>query len=183
MDKLPVSSTTLTPLPNVLSKGLVPVAFFGMLSFFCTTALFGFLTFRLVKWKLFHQQKTESTNQFIILIYNLLLADIQQSIAFLLNANTLRRDGIFVGNSMCWAQGWFISTGDLANSLFIMAIAVHTFLSVVKDYRMPTWAFYLWITSLWAFNYILGMIGPLAYGEDFFTRAAAWVSGYSLHEQ
>ncbi|OAF61005.1 hypothetical protein VC83_02618 [Pseudogymnoascus destructans] len=41
-----------------------------------------------------------------------------------------------VGTSMCFAQEWFVSTGDLASSVFICTIAVHTFFAVVKDYRL-----------------------------------------------
>ena len=84
------------------------------------------------------QQKPprQPPNQFLILILNLLLADMHQGVAFLLNAEWLRRGAITVGTPTCFAQGLFISTGDLASSLFITAIAVHTYFSVILTYQI-----------------------------------------------
>ena len=56
---------------------------------------------------------------------------------------------------------------------------MHTFLAVVKNYRLPSWAFYSSIASLWTFNYVLGMVGPLRHGKEFFVRANAWVSFFN----
>ena len=75
-------------------------------------------------------------NQFLILIFNLVLADFQQSIAFMLNVEWLRRDAIAVGTSTCWAQGWFVSTGDLSSGLFTLAIALHSYADIVHDFRL-----------------------------------------------
>jgi hypothetical protein len=173
MSALNPASTTLSPLPFVLSHGLVAVSTFGLLSFFCSTSLFFYLTYRLVYWRR-HSHSKAPTNQFLFLIYNLLLADIQQSIAFLLNIGSLRRNALVVGIPECWAQGWFVSTGDLASGVFICAIAIHTFLSVVKEYRLSSAAFYSCIASLWTFVYLMAAIGPLIHRENFYVRAGAW---------
>lgn len=167
-------SETLIPLPDVLSHGLVAVSSFGLLSFFCSTSLFGYLTFRLISWRLKTGSK-HPPNQFLLLIYNLLLADIQQACAFLLNIASLRNNAIVVGTSTCWAQGWFVSTGDLASSVFICGIAVHTFFGVVKDYRLPTKVFYGAIATAWIFIYTMAAIGPILHGKEFYVRADAWV--------
>jgi hypothetical protein len=116
-----------------------------------------------------------SMNQFLVLIYNLVIADIKQSIAFLLNANSLRHDAVVVGTSTCWAQGWFVSTGDLASSVFIFAIAAHTFLAVVKDYKLPSYLFYSAIVCLWTFVYAMAVIGATMHPDDIYVRAGAWV--------
>src|SRR5271155_319496 len=124
MSTLAPESQTLSPLPPVLSQGLIAVSTFGFLSFFFSTSLCVFLTYRLFLWR----RKSGSqapTNQFLVLIYNLVLADIQQSVAFLLNVSSLQHNALEVGTRTCWAQGWFISTGDLASSALIFAIAVH----------------------------------------------------------
>jgi hypothetical protein len=168
------NSKTLSPLPDVLSHGLVAVSTFGLLSFFCSASLFFYLTWRIISW---HRKSGLKTpiNQFLFLIYNLLLADIQQAIAFLLNISALKNNGIVVENPTCFAQGWFVSTGDLASSIFIFAIAAHTFMGVVKDYRPPNKVFHACIAGLWIFNYVLAAIGPLRHGRQFYARAAAWV--------
>lgn len=123
----------------------------------------------------------EPPNQFLVLIYNLLFADIQQALAFLLNVTWISRNAVEAGTSVCWAQGWFVSTGDLASSVFITAIALHTYLGVIRGYRVPTWIFYAVIGSLWIFVYgtaILGVIITENGREDggLYVRAGAWVS-------
>jgi len=95
------TSGTLAPLGPVLNVGLIPVALFGILSFGAATGLLALLTWRIFQWN----RKSRHVNQFVFLIYNLLLADIQQSMAFLLNARWLANDAIVVGTSTCWAQG------------------------------------------------------------------------------
>ncbi len=171
---LPPESSTLSPLPSVLSHGLVAVSAFGLLSFCCSSTLFIYLTYRLITWR-FKSGTNAPVNQFLLLIYNLLLADIQQSLAFLLNISALRNNAIIVGTSTCWAQGWFVSTGDLASSVFICAIAVHTFFGVVKGHRVSNWAFRIGILLCWLFVYALGALGPILHKDDFYVRASAWV--------
>jgi hypothetical protein len=171
---LDAQAATLSPLPDVLGKGLVAVSTFGLLSFFCSTSLFLYLTWRILSWRL-KSGANEPPNQFLLLIYNLLFADIQQALAFLLNISALRNNAIIAGTPMCFAQGWFVSTGDLASSMFILAIALHTFLGVVKDYRLPTGAFYCCIAVNWIFIYAMAAIGPIMHGRTFYARASAWV--------
>ncbi|KAL1884200.1 hypothetical protein VTK73DRAFT_5336 [Phialemonium thermophilum] len=118
-------------------------------------------------------------NQFLVLIYNLLFADIQQAMAFLLNVTWLSRNAVQAGTSVCWAQGWFVSTGDLASSVFISAIAVHTYLGVVNGYRLPAWAFYGAIAILWGFVYGAAILGVIITHDGknnggLYVRAGAW---------
>ncbi|KAK3326165.1 G protein-coupled glucose receptor regulating Gpa2-domain-containing protein [Apodospora peruviana] len=219
------ASGSISPLPPVLSNGLVAVATFGFLSFFSTLWLLSYLTYRFIIWHVqplpvkrltspepesptttdsngflvpasaLCPQKDESSeqprqtfleriqkqppNQFLILIYNLLFADIQQAMAFLLNITWIANDSLDIKNTACWAQGWFISTGDLASSVFITAIAVHTYLGVVKNYRLPSLIFYSIIICCWAFVYGLGILGVIVTRNGagvggLYVRAGAW---------
>jgi hypothetical protein len=119
-------------------------------------------------------------NQFLILIYNLLIADLHQSIAFALNSTWINRNAILVDTKTCWAQGFFISTGDLSSSLFITLIAIHTFFSVVKGYRPSQRLLYLSIGLVWLFVYFISTL-PIAITNNgrehggLFVRAGAWV--------
>ncbi|KAG9250726.1 G protein-coupled glucose receptor regulating Gpa2-domain-containing protein [Emericellopsis atlantica] len=123
--------------------------------------------------------KRQPPNQFLILIFNLLLADMHQGIAFFLNAEWLRYDEVRVGTPTCFTQGLFVSTGDLASSCFITLIAVHTYLSVVRRYKMPHRVLYTVIAGAWLFVYTISVVPVLAtangahYG-GFFVRAGAW---------
>lgn len=164
-----LSPETLTPLPDELTRGLSVVSAFGFLSFFLSTTLLCRLAWRLIRGT----EKTR-TNQFVILIFNLILADVQQSIAFMLNAEWLRKDAIDVGTSSCWAQGWFVSTGDLSSGLFTLAIAIHSYADIVHDYRLGTRSFLAAIGSLWIFNYLLAVIGVVLHPADVYVRAGAW---------
>lgn len=170
---LPPQARTLSPLKPQLHRGLPVVAAFGLLSFFTSFTLFLILGYRLLSWA---RKSSFKKNQFVILIFNLVIADIQQSIAFLLNTEWIIRDEIRVGSTTCWAQGWFVSTGDLASGLFCLAIGVHTLLSVVYKYKPSTPVFYLSILLIWVFNFSLAMVGPILYPNDIFVRAGAWVS-------
>ncbi|KAK2040911.1 hypothetical protein LZ31DRAFT_603203 [Colletotrichum somersetense] len=121
----------------------------------------------------------EPPNQFLVLIFNLLLADIQQALAFLLNVEWLARNSIEVGTSACWTQGWFVSTGDLASSVFITGIAIHTYVSIVSNKKIPTWAFHMIIAMMWIFVYGTGILAVIVTGngkdeEGLYVRAGAW---------
>ncbi|KIW07746.1 uncharacterized protein PV09_01676 [Verruconis gallopava] len=164
------ASGTLSPLTPELSHGLIPVTLFGVLSFGSATILLALISFRLLRWN----QKSKHVNQFVVLICNLLLADIQQSMAFLLNAKWLAENRIHVGTSTCWAQGWFVSTGDLASGVWSFAIGLHTFAVVIFGYRLSTMRFMIAILLLWTFVYAMAVVGIAMHSSDFYVRAVAW---------
>lgn len=163
--------TTLSPLPPILHQGLTAVSVFGFLSFLSSVALFTHLAYRLLTW---NRKSQSRINQFIILIFNLVLADIQQSIAFLLNAHWLQSNAITAGSSICWAQGWFVSTGDLASGVFTFAIAVHSYCDIIWDFRLGYKTFLAVVAALWTFVYAMAIIGVAMHPEDFYMRAGAW---------
>lgn len=73
----------------------------------------------------------------------------------------------------------------MAGSLFITAIAVHTYLAVVRKYTPPQWAVYATVAFLWAFDYSLAILGVFITrnGEDvggYYVRAPAWVGAIPL---
>lgn len=175
--ELPERARTLSPLTPEIIRGLPVVAAFGLLSFVASFGLFLILLYRLFTWT---RRSKFRHSQFIVLIFNLVIADIQQSVAFMLNTKWLILNEVQVGTTTCWAQGWFVSTGDLASGLMCLAIGVHTLLSVVYKYRPSNVVFYSSLLLLWAFNFTLGMIGPVLHPDDIFVRAGAWVSN-SVH--
>ncbi|KLU85244.1 hypothetical protein MAPG_04272 [Magnaporthiopsis poae ATCC 64411] len=123
--------------------------------------------------------RRDPPNQFLILIYNLVLADLQQAVGFTVSLAWLITDQAESGGQMCWMQGWFVSTGDLGSSLFTCAIAIHTYLAIIRDYRLPSWAFYLSIGLLWGFNYMTAVLGVIInhYRADpggLYVRVMAW---------
>lgn len=129
--------------------------------------------------------KKGQPNQFLILIFNLLIADVHQATAFMLSAKWVRMNAIVVGTQTCWAQGWFVSTGDLASSCFTGAVAVYTYLVIVKGWKPSYRVLYSSIACIWAFIYIMAILGVAITqnGKDLgglYVRAAAWVSEIHL---
>ncbi|KAI8633821.1 hypothetical protein F5Y19DRAFT_254025 [Xylariaceae sp. FL1651] len=118
-------------------------------------------------------------NQFLVLIINLLLADLHQATAFAISITWVVRDGIIVNTGTCFTQGLFVSIGDLASSCFMSAIAIHTFCSIVYGYRPPHKTLYVSIILIWLFIYIISLLpvaGTLngASAGGFFVRAGPW---------
>lgn len=128
---------------------------------------------------------SEKVNPFPILVYNLLLADMMEAIAYALSIKWVIADGIFAPSPTCWAQGWFGSTSNLAASLFLSAISINSFMTIVLGYRLPKWGLYTCIGSIWTFVVLINAAGVLqaehgdlrtASGESYFMRANVWVS-------
>jgi hypothetical protein len=165
-------SSSLEVLPVNIHRWLHAVVVLGFLSFVSSVTLLALLTYRLIRWRI----KSKRTSQFVFLIFNLLWADIQQSLAFLLNVEWLKVNSIVVGSPVCFAQGWLVSTGDLASGVFCTAIGFHTFASVIMDYRLPQRAFYVTIFALWAFVYGMSAIGVAMHPHDIYVRSGVWVS-------
>lgn len=132
------------------------------------------------------QSKKRQPNQFLVLVHNLLLADMHQATSFLLSTTWLQKGGIYIEERSCWVQGFFDSNGDLASSCFITAIAIHTYLSLVKNWRPPQWGIYLGAALIWLFVYSMSVL-PLLITRNgrtvggYYVRAGAWVSESDHH--
>lgn len=130
-------------------------------------------------------QYFEKVNPFPILVYNLLLADMMEAVAYGLSIKWVVANGIYAPSPTCWAQGWLGSTSNLAASMFLSAISVNSFLTIVLGYRLPRWGLYACIGSIWAFIFLVNAAGVLqaesghfhtASGASYFMRANVWVS-------
>ncbi|KAH7402764.1 G protein-coupled glucose receptor regulating Gpa2-domain-containing protein [Pyrenochaeta sp. MPI-SDFR-AT-0127] len=164
---------SLDPLTPVFRNGLIPVALFSMMSLISVTALLLFITHRLLSWRR-HYREYVGYNQYVILIYNLLLADLQQSIAFSISFHWLRINKIVAPTAPCFIQAWFLHIGDVASGFFVLAIAIHTWMGVVKGYKLPYVWFVVSILFIWLAALILTILGPILYQNRFFTRAGGW---------
>lgn len=127
------------------------------------------------------EERDKPPNQFLILIYNLMIADMHQAGAFLLSARWVAADGIIVSRPTCFVQGFFDSNGDLSSSLFITTIAIHTYLSVLKDYRPSQRVLYSILAGIWIFTYSMSLIPMLVTKNGmghggYYVRSGPWVS-------
>lgn len=157
-------------LPDQIHPWLRAVVVLGFVSFFASISLFLVLTYKLVSWQL----RSKKSNQFVILIFNLLLADIQQALAFLLNVEWLKLGSVEIQNPVCFAQSWLVSTGDLGSGVWCLAIGLHTFASVVFNYRLKPWTFYSSIFLTWMFVLVLSSIPVFVHGKGVYVRSGIW---------
>ncbi|EUC48032.1 hypothetical protein COCMIDRAFT_2994 [Bipolaris oryzae ATCC 44560] len=157
-------------LPEYIHPWLRAVVVLGFVSFFASVSLLLVLTYKLVSWQL----RSKRSNQFVILIFNLLWADIQQSLAFLLNVEWLRLGSLEVKNPICFAQSWLVSTGDLGSGIWCLAIGLHTFASVILNYRLKPRAFYLAIFLLWLFIFGISTVPIFVHGKGIYVRSGVW---------
>ncbi|KAL0936153.1 uncharacterized protein CTRU02_208368 [Colletotrichum truncatum] len=123
-----------------------------------------------------NKRQWRAPNQALVLVLNVLLADVLQASGFFLGVVWLSEDRIADESPTCWAQGWFISMGDLASSTFIATIAVHTYVSLVRGRKVSSKVFYGVITFLWFFVLLMSVIGV------FITNNGAKVGGFYVRD-
>lgn len=145
-----------------------------------TLSLLSFLTYRFIYWQRYYKSSL-SQNQYVVLIYNLLLVDLQQAIAFLISLYWVSRGSVHFGDPACYLQGWFIQTGDPGSGLFVLSIALHTGAVVLRGRQLPFNIFTYCVIGLWMFILILGFIPIGLYGKDVFVISEAnWVCIHAL---
>jgi hypothetical protein len=159
----------------------IAMGLFGLLSLISTFALLSFLTYRFFYWQRYYKHSL-AKNQYVVLIYQLLLVDFQQALAFTLSLYWVSRGGVYFGEPACYLQGWWIQTGDPGSGLFVLSIALHTGAVVLRGRQLPFNIFVYCVIGLWIFILVLGFIPIGLYGNTAFVISEAnWV-GY-LPEQ
>jgi hypothetical protein len=153
---------------------MIPLSIFALCSAISTASLLSWLTYRLV-WKSEYQAFI-GYNQYVILIYNLLLADLQQALAFLITLNWLNLGRIESPSATCFAQGFLLNMGDVSSCFFVFAIALHTWYSVVLGRKITYSRFTTGILAIWAFVFLLTVLGPVMKGPNFYVNTSSWVS-------
>ncbi|KAF3483774.1 uncharacterized protein GIQ15_03098 [Arthroderma uncinatum] len=171
----PRAKTTLdiSPLPTVYRNGTIMVVAASLVSAVAILGLLGFLTYRLIFW-----QKREGTylghNQFVVLIYNLLLADLQVALGFIMSIHWMAIDGLHASSRFCSVQGWLLQIGDPSSGLFVLAIAVHTFATVVIGRKLSYRLTVSCIIGLWGFCLLLVMVPTIRHGKHTYVPSGAW---------
>ncbi|KAL4749323.1 G protein-coupled glucose receptor regulating Gpa2-domain-containing protein [Aspergillus terricola var. indicus] len=162
--------------------GFIALGVCGLLSLLATSALFLFLTYRFLfssrhyAWPLWR-------NQYVVLIYNLLLVDMQQATAFMLCLYWAVKERIWYPSAACVLQGWWIQTADPGSGLFVIAIAMHTGAVVLRGRQLPHRTFVACVVGLWVFILVLGFIPVGLYKESTFVISeAGWCWLSPVHE-
>ncbi|KAI2702134.1 hypothetical protein DTO012A7_915 [Penicillium roqueforti] len=164
---------TIDPLSESHREGLIAISVLAFLSLIATSILLGFITYRLFFWRSSYTRYI-GYNQYIILIYNLVLADFLQSLGFIISLQWILTNKIESSSAACFLQGLWLQIGDPSSGLFVFAIAFHTFLLVVCGRKMSHKFFVSFVVGIWAFV-VLMLIIPLAqHGPGIFVLSGAW---------
>ena len=162
------------PLPGVLRKGLIAILLIASLSAITTFTLSIFITYRLIFWRS-HSSRYLGHNQYIILIYQLILTDLQHSLGYLISVKWLVEDRITAKSSACFVQGIWLQFANPGSGLFVLAIAIHTFLAVILNQKLSYGAFVAFIFSIWAFLLSMVIIPIAIHGREAMVPSGAWV--------
>lgn len=162
-------------LSSVAHKGLVAISILAVFSLLATFGLLSFITYRFIFWQKYYKRSL-TTNQYIVLIYNLILADFLQALGFVLCTCWIPQDAIKTGSAACILQGLLIQAGDPGSGLFVLTIAAHTFLLVSSGRLVPHRWFATGVVGVWVFLAILVIIPVAAHGIDVLSPSGLWVS-------
>ncbi|CCX11462.1 G protein-coupled glucose receptor regulating Gpa2-domain-containing protein [Pyronema domesticum] len=165
---------SLDPIPSHLRAGLAVIATFGILSLITSGGAITFIVYRLTNKKKY-QAIPLRYNQPLILILNLLIADFQQALSFIISIVWLKKNAILAPTDACAAQGWLVQVGDVSSGLFSLGIACQTFYVLVLRRSVPYKMFVSSTIALWVFCLSLSLISPILHHRDeLFVSAGAW---------
>ncbi|GLB04212.1 hypothetical protein AtubIFM57258_009928 [Aspergillus tubingensis] len=154
--------------------GFIAMGVIALFSFIAAFGLLSFLTYRFIFWRKYYKRPL-AENQYVVLIYNLLLVDLQQATAFLICLHWVAKGHVYYPSAPCVLQGWWIQTGDPGSGLFVLAIALHTCAVVLRGRQLPFPIFVGGVIGLWLFIIILGLIPVGMFGsETFVISEAGW---------
>ena len=156
-----------------MRPGIVVLCTIALVSCLTTMSLIAYLSYFFFTGRKDHTPLHK--NQYMLLIYSLVLADFQLDLGFLLDSMWLGRSGIIAPSAGCIAQGWLLNFGDLASGFFVLAIACHTFLTVVYGRKIGLRGVCWSIMLLWALAAVLTIIPIGLHPGDIFVAQGSWV--------
>lgn len=171
----PYGAWVIDPIPSLQRNGLIAVSSLALLSMLSVVSLLCFLTYRLVFWQKYYKRYI-GYNQYVILIYNLALADFFQSVGFIVSLRWIATNSVRADDASCFIQGIALQIGDPMSGMFVLSIALHTFMQVTFGRQLSHPQFIAYIIGLWVFGVLLVVIPIGAFGQYVWMPSVAWVS-------
>lgn len=172
---LPRSATVIDPLPSLQRRGLIAVSALALISLTATCSLLGFLTYHFIFWRR-HYRRPLRYNQYAVLVYNLALADLQQSLGFIISLRWISTNSVRASDVSCFLQGIWLQIGNPMSGIFVLAIAAHTFLQIILNYQLSHRAFVIVLVGLWVLGVAMVIVPIAVVGRYVWLPAIAWVS-------
>ena len=161
-----------------IQRGLLLIGCTAFFSAIAVCALLTSIIYRFFTWRRCPRQSL-GYNQCVVLISNLLVADLFQGIALVISLYWYGMDAIQDRTVACWLQAGFLQFGDVASAMLVLLITAHSIYQVGFGGSIGYYQFYALIVGIWLFALVLELIGPLYFGGSFFARAENWVSHHS----
>lgn len=167
-------SWVIDPLPSLQRGGLIAIAALAMISLISTFSLLCFFTYRFIFWKKYYKRYI-GYNQYVVLMYNLALADFIQGLGFIVSLRWISENSLHAEDPGCFLQGIWLQIGDPMSGIFVLAIALHTFMHVSLGRQISHRAFVSIVVGLWVFGVVLVIIPIAAYGPHVWMPSVGWV--------
>ncbi|KAF7133986.1 hypothetical protein CNMCM5793_005512 [Aspergillus hiratsukae] len=166
-------SWSIDPLPPIQRAGLIVVSALAMVSLISTFSLLCFFTYRFIYWKKYYKRYI-GYNQYVVLMYNLALADFIQGLGFIVSLRWISQDSLHAEDPGCFLQGIWLQIGDPMSGMFVLAIALHTFLQVALGRQLSHPIFVAIVVGLWVFGVVLVIIPIAIHGRYVWMPSVAW---------
>lgn len=147
-------------LTDTLNTGLICLGVLGMLSAISTAFLMLFVGYKTGTWQR-QYNKDIRKNPFVVLLFNLFLADHFQATGFLMSWHWYGIGDIVSDTVPCDFQGLFINFGDVSSAFFVLAIAVQTWAHIKFQRQLRFNAFVTIVVCIWCFALVLTAMGPI----------------------
>lgn len=170
----PAGSWIIDPLPQLQRTGLIVVSSLASVSLVATFSLLCFFTYRFIFWKKYYKRYI-GYNQYVVLMYNLALADFIQGLGFIVSLRWITSSSLHAEDPACFLQGIWLQIGDPMSGMFVLAIALHTFMHVSLGRQLSHPIFVGIVIGLWVFGVILVIIPIAIYGRYVWMPSVAWV--------
>lgn len=122
-------------------------------------------------------RREKPPNPLLLLIYNLILADVVLSASYMNNFSWLHQDGIIAPSRTCTAQGFIVSIGCLTTSGFLFAISVFSYLGIIRGYKAKSRDVGIACAFVWVMSLVLASVGLIFVRDStFYGRETNWVS-------
>lgn len=169
----PESVFALSPAQHL---GLLPLGALACISVLSTASLICYLTYEMIK-SFKSRDVPGHRNQLLVLVYNLLWADLWQAFSFLFSFHWQHINMVLAPTNPCWTQAWFLHLGDVASGGFVLAIALHTWHKIIMRFnaQISHRTFVISIFGIWGFAVLMASLAPIMRGSDAFVRAGSWV--------
>ena len=157
-----------------LKEGLAAASFFSIVSALSTFFVLHFILYGIVSQN--HAQRNNLIhNGPLILIANLFIADFFEALAGCISLHWLRIEQILAPTIACSVQAILLHVGVVCNGFFVLAIAVLTWLRIVRRTAVERWYFLLVVCGIWLLGLVLAFDGLVRHPRDFFAAVGSCV--------